>query len=188
RPAPARPPRAEPARRRVGLIGAIYPIKGSRQLLHCARVVRERGLPLEFVVVGFTDVDDELRAAGVTITGGYAQDDLDAILARQSLDLAWFPSVWPETYCFTLSAALRAGLFPIAFDIGAIATRLRALDWGLLLPATSLFDPESVLDALLTTPITPFPADAPADDDPYPSFIADYYALEPQSARRAAAQ
>jgi len=187
-PAPQRAARAEPARRRVGLIGAIYPLKGSRQLLRCARVVQERGLPLEFVVVGFTDIDDELSAAGVTITGAYAQDELDSLLARQGLDLAWFPSVWPETYCFTLSAALRAGLFPVAFDIGAIATRLRALDWGLLLPVTSFFDPESVLEALMTTPVTPFPAGAPVDDDPYPSFIADYYALEPDSPRRAAAQ
>ncbi|HEX3463974.1 MAG TPA: glycosyltransferase [Candidatus Elarobacter sp.] len=192
RPLRGAPPRSAPAadgapvHRRVGLIGAIYPLKGSRQLLHCARIARERGLPLEFVVVGFSDIDDELREAGVTITGGYAQDDLDGILAREPLDLAWFPSVWPETYCYTLSAAIRAGLFPVAFDIGAIATRVRALDWGLLLPVTSFFDPESVLEALLTAPLAPFPAGAPVLDEPYPSFIEDYYALASRSPRAAA--
>jgi hypothetical protein len=35
------------------------------------------------------------------------------------------PSVWPETYSYTLSIALQCGLPVLAFDIGAISKRIR---------------------------------------------------------------
>ncbi|HEX3549298.1 MAG TPA: glycosyltransferase [Candidatus Elarobacter sp.] len=174
---PAEPPREGERPRRVGLIGAIYRYKGSQQLLRCARIAKERGLPLEFVVVGFTDMNEDLEEAGVRIVGGYAPRDVDFLLRRERLDIAWFPSVWPETYCFTLSEAVRNGIFPVAFDIGAVATRLRAMGWGLLLPVTAFFDPETVLDALMTVPLVPPPAGRATPGDAYSSFIEDYYAL-----------
>ena len=44
------------------------------------------------------------------------------------LDNVKLPSVWPETYSYTLSIALQAGLPVAAFDIGAIARRIRAFE------------------------------------------------------------
>jgi phytanoyl-CoA hydroxylase len=35
-----------------------------------------------------------------------------------------FLSVWPETYCYTLSEAYRSGLYPVALAFGAIAERI----------------------------------------------------------------
>ena len=34
------------------------------------------------------------------------------LLARERCHLSFFPSVWPETYCYTLSQAFFAGLYP----------------------------------------------------------------------------
>jgi hypothetical protein len=51
-----------------------------------------------------------------------------------SLLRAFLPSIWPETWCFALSEAWQAGLFTIAFDLGAQAARIRATGRGAVLP------------------------------------------------------
>ena len=39
-------------------------------------------------------------------------------------DVVWFTALWPETYSYTLSAAIEAGLPIVAPNIGAFAERL----------------------------------------------------------------
>lgn len=165
--------------RRVGLVGAIGPHKGSRVLAECARLVRERDLPLSFGVLGFTDIDAELRALGVTISGPYRDDEADVRLARAQFDFVWYPSVWPETYCYALSIALRAGVYPVAFDLGAIAARLRALRWGHLMPIEWVFDMPKIVEAMLELRVSPRPerdfASVLQGDG---AFVHRYYGLE----------
>lgn len=168
--------------RRVGLVGAIGPHKGSRLLAQCARIVREQNLPLSFSVLGFTDIDDELRALGVTISGPYRDDEADTLLAGAQCDFVWYPSVWPETYCYALSIALRAGVFPVAFDFGAIAARLRALEWGQLMPIEWLFDMPKVVEAMLSLRVTPPPEGAAVPQLPRAgSFVDRYYDIATQA-------
>jgi glycosyltransferase involved in cell wall biosynthesis len=134
-PAPA-PPRS-PARKvlRVALIGAIGEHKGYFKLLACARDARARRLPIEFVVIGYTQDDAPLLNTGkVFVTGRYSDVEAPHLLRREQPDVAWLPSVWPETWCYTLDYALSAGLPIMAFDLGAIAERLRASGGGILLP------------------------------------------------------
>ena len=42
----------------------------------------------------------------------------------------FFPAIWPETYSFVLSEIWAAGYPAVAFDIGAIAERIRATGAG----------------------------------------------------------
>ena len=56
------------------------------------------------------------------------------MIRQHAVHLAWLPSVWPETWCYALGGALRAGLPVVAFDLGAQAERLRATGRGRLLP------------------------------------------------------
>jgi GT2 family glycosyltransferase len=131
-----RPPR-DPARPqlRIALIGAIGAHKGYDVLLACARDARARRLPLEFVVIGYTENDSALLATGrVFITGPYIDGEAPHLIARERPDIAWLPSVWPETWCYTLDYALAAGLPVAAFDLGAIAERLRAAPHAVLFP------------------------------------------------------
>lgn len=136
-PAPL-PTRSPQERVRVALLGAIGDHKGYRVLLDCARDAARRDLPVEYVVIGYT-ADDErlLRTGKVFITGRYAEEEAGPLLARERPTLAFFPSVWPETWCYALTPALAAGLPVVAFDLGAIASRLRAHRTGHLLPLTS---------------------------------------------------
>jgi GT2 family glycosyltransferase len=134
--APPSPPRAEPNTLvRVALIGALGVHKGYRILLECAREARRRRLPLEFVVIGHTENDAALLKTGkVFITGRYSEGEAPHLLRRERPDVAFFPSVWPETWCYTLDDALAAGLPVAAFDLGAIAERLRQSGRHTLLP------------------------------------------------------
>lgn len=126
-------PRAESLR--IGLIGAIGGHKGYQVLLDCARDAAARRLPLEFVVIGFTANDKPLLKTGkVFITGRYGEIEAPHLLRRERPDIIFLPSVWPETWCYTLDYAMAAGLPVVSFDLGAIAERLRAAGVGILLP------------------------------------------------------
>jgi GT2 family glycosyltransferase len=134
-------PRPRSAQRetvRVALIGAIGGHKGYELLLECARNARSRRLPLEFVVIGYTEVDEPLLKTGkVFVTGRYSEGEVSHLIEREDPDILWLPSVWPETWCYTLDHALRAGLPIVAFDLGAIAERLRTVSAAVRLPLTT---------------------------------------------------
>jgi glycosyltransferase involved in cell wall biosynthesis len=104
-------------------------------VLDCARDAAERRLPLEFVVVGHTIDDGRLLATGrVFITGGFAPEEAVRLIRAQQATLALLPSIFPETWCFSLAEAWRSGLRVAAFDIGAQADRIRRTGRGFLLP------------------------------------------------------
>jgi GT2 family glycosyltransferase len=133
----AAPPRSVVASSqcRVCVIGAIGIQKGYQVVLDCARDAAERRLPLEFVVVGHTIDDRRLLATGrVFVTGTFAPEEAVSLIQAQQATIALLPSIWPETWCFTLAEAWRAGLSVAAFDIGAPAERIRRTGRGFLLP------------------------------------------------------
>jgi glycosyltransferase involved in cell wall biosynthesis len=135
-------PEAVPARRRpaggsarVCVVGAIGVEKGYDVLLGAARDAARRRLPLDFVVVGHTIDDQRLLATErVFVTGPYRLDEAEQLIRAQGAHLALLPSVTPETWCFTLTEAWRAGLDVMAFDFGAQAERIRRTGRGWLLP------------------------------------------------------
>ncbi len=123
------------ARLRVAVIGAISLDKGYEVLLACARDAAARGLDLEFVVVGFTMNDEALLETDrVFITGMFAPDEAVPLIRAQAADLAFLPSIWPETWCYALSDAWAGGLPAAVFDIGTPPARIRASGRGWVLP------------------------------------------------------
>jgi GT2 family glycosyltransferase/glycosyltransferase involved in cell wall biosynthesis len=165
--------------RRIAVLGAIHDAKGSKLLLETARAAKSKELPLSFIVVGFSNRDDELMQVGnIEITGPYQEDEAVARLLAAEPDLVWFPAVWPETFSYTLSAVFEAGLFPIAFDLGALGTRIKAANWGKLWPMEAMLQPARLAEALLREPI---PATPPRLDKlqrpDYRNPLASYYDL-----------
>lgn len=113
---------------RVVVIGAIGQMKGFDILLACATEAKNKKLPLEFILMGYSMNDIALRQQDVVIIGKYEDTKAVNCLLNINPDLVWLPSTWPETFSYTLSIALTAGFPVAAFDIGAIANRLRALE------------------------------------------------------------
>ena len=119
---------------RVAVIGAIGLHKGAAVLEECAMDAAKRDLPLHFHIIGYTDRDSALLSTGaVSIGGSYAEENLQSELIEARCQVAFLPSVWPETFCYTLSAAFEGQLYPVAFDLGAVAERIRAADFGELI-------------------------------------------------------
>ena len=69
------------------------------------------------------------------------------LIEAQQADLGFLPTIVPETWCYTLSEMLKAGLHVVAFDIGAQAERIRVGWRGIVLPAKLSVD--SVNNAIL---------------------------------------
>lgn len=122
----------------VAVIGAIGLSKGYETLLECVCSAEKGGLPIHFSVIGYTQDDAKLlRYRNVSITGAYQAGEIPELITRSGASVALFLSPWPETYCYTLSEAWSAGLFPVALDIGAIGERIRGTGYGELMPLDS---------------------------------------------------
>lgn len=117
---------------RIVVLGALSPVKGPEILERCALLAKSGNLPLHFHLIGhaYRDLKTEPRSA-LTVHGPYKNSDLLDIIAQSRPHLIWFPAQWPETYSYTLSAALLAGLPLVVPDIGAFAERVanRPLTW-----------------------------------------------------------
>lgn len=137
----------------VAFIGAIGVHKGYDYLIGCARHAQTHKLPIHFHVIGYTK--DDLEAStlpNVTIHGKYDRRDLPALLKKTKCSIAALLSIWPETFSYTFSEALRNGLKVLTFDIGATSERL--------LPGTgstvSLSDNhQTICEKILELAITP---------------------------------
>jgi GT2 family glycosyltransferase/glycosyltransferase involved in cell wall biosynthesis len=175
--------RTQPARRtaqraRIGIIGAIGEIKGRELLGRVATAARDLRMPMEFVLIGYTIRERGLTSIGnFRITGKYEESDLNAIIARERLDLIFFPGLWPETYSYTLTAALTSGLPVVAFDLGAIPERLRDHGVGTILAPELVWNPQEVATQLLSAAKGRRRATGTAKTLPYPNVLTDYYAF-----------
>lgn len=74
------------------------------------------------------------RLPHTTVHGYYRGGTLPSLLARHQIDLGLLLSIWPETWCFTLSECWGAGVPAVGFAHGAIAERITSSGGGWLAP------------------------------------------------------
>lgn len=134
-PLPAPQPLQPTAALKIAVIGALSPIKGADLLDDVAKEAARQGSPLEFHLLGFAyrHLSTQPRSS-LTVHGEYQEADLPALLAWLKPDVVWFPALWPETYSYTLSACLQAGLPVVAPDLGAFPERLAGRPWSWVRP------------------------------------------------------
>ncbi len=120
---------------RVVLLGVLSLIKGRAKVFEAATVAKAQGLPMVFHLIGHTE-NEPLpdTAGGFTMTGEYLEDDLPELLAKARPDMFLFASAAPETYAFTLTAAMRTGHPILATDLGAFSERLAGYSHARLYP------------------------------------------------------
>ncbi|CAI3946049.1 glycosyltransferase [Commensalibacter communis] len=81
----------------------------------------------EFHIFGYMQPDyenvlREMKKDNVILHGSYG---LGEVAALQVADVAMTLSIWPETYCISLSEAWQNGLIPIVTDVGALGDRVK---------------------------------------------------------------
>jgi len=128
-------PAASPRVTRVVTLGRLSPEKGLRVVVACAEDARARGLPLAFRVLGAVSEPVAQRPQlPLSVQGEYGDADLPALIAAERPDVIWFPSQVPETYSYTLSAAIVAETAIVASELGAFPERLAGRPRTALVP------------------------------------------------------
>jgi glycosyltransferase involved in cell wall biosynthesis len=134
---------------KIGTIGAISAIKGFHVLCACASWAKQNYQDAQFLILGYTENDKGAERSGIELCGPYEYSKVLDEINSLDFDAIFLPSVCPETYSFTLSAALQTGLPIIVFDIGAPAEILRDVPQGLVLPLDYAKDPEKLVKRLV---------------------------------------
>lgn len=134
----------------IGVIGAIGPVKGARNLEQLVEKTRARKLPIRWVVIGYTDRQYspyQSKDRILTIHGPYAQGNLAALLDHYGISLVVFPSVGPETFCYTLSDVWAANRLALVPPIGALRERVEQTGAGWVMEDWR--DAEKILDQVM---------------------------------------
>jgi len=123
------PQGAEPLR--LIIPGNVTRAKGADIIIALAGLVgRER---LSIHVLGAVSPAIELPP-GVTCHGPYEREEFQARVAEIRPHVGAVLSVWPETWCHTLTELWAAGVPVMGFDIGAVGERLRKSGAGWVIP------------------------------------------------------
>jgi glycosyltransferase involved in cell wall biosynthesis len=136
-------------RRNIAVLGAIGAEKGARLIDAMADRIRARGLPLRLIVIGYTDRSQRyLSDDGVlAVHGPYQVADVARWLDFYRIGLVAFPTVWPETFGYTLSECLAAGRPALVPPRGALAERVAATGAGWIVERWP--DPDAMIDRCL---------------------------------------
>jgi GT2 family glycosyltransferase/glycosyltransferase involved in cell wall biosynthesis len=135
---------------KVAVFGDISVEKGARVLMECADYVRDNNIPLIFVVAGSCSLPLQGHP-NITFLGAYERGKLFDVLKPHNCHISFFPACWKETYSHSLSEAFKACLFPVAFNIGAIAERIQRYNYGTILPYEERHNPEFIVKNLIET-------------------------------------
>ncbi|HST76255.1 MAG TPA: glycosyltransferase [Acetobacteraceae bacterium] len=140
---PIKLPTNGPTRRlRVAVLGVLTSHKGARTVAAVAEMADPARL--EIHLIGFAEVPLPPAAeARIRQTGKYEPRDLARLIARARPHVIWFPGQVPETYSYTLTAAIAAGLPIVASRVGSFPERLDGR------PLTWLADPAAPAEAWL---------------------------------------
>lgn len=106
---------------RLLFLGGISVAKGGRILEELARAAPAEGL--EIHILG-TVAEGVVLPRHVVRHGPYLREEVVAKVAAIRPHLGAVLSIWPETYCHTLTELWAAGIPVIGFDIGAIGERI----------------------------------------------------------------
>lgn len=130
---------------RVAFIGGLSVAKGSRQIYD---IIQRDIAGIDWYIFG--GIDDErlqkLKKKNLTWTNFYQRDDLPAYLDLHKIDVIVILSLWPETFCYTLSEAVAYKRPVIVTGVGALGDRTKAMNCGWVVPLDSI--EQSVIDIL----------------------------------------
>ncbi|MBK8103462.1 MAG: glycosyltransferase [Cellvibrionales bacterium] len=115
---------------RILVIGAMSREKGA-DVLERTATYRDALNRLQYHLIGYAY---KPLAPEVVQHGAYDDEKLDDLIKTLKPHLVWFPAQWHETYCYTLSAALRSGLPILATDLGSFPERLEGRPLSFIKP------------------------------------------------------
>ncbi|PWT99082.1 MAG: glycosyl transferase family 1 [Terriglobia bacterium] len=138
---------------RVAILGNFTFEKGADNIIRAMKQLRDS--PIEFTIFGRVnppyDKDlSELDLPNLQIHGPYRVTELPGLL--RDMDISLHVSLWPETYCITVSEAWHNRLVPVVSDIGALGERVAHDENGWKVAADSAGGVVAILRRLMQHP------------------------------------
>jgi glycosyltransferase involved in cell wall biosynthesis/spore maturation protein CgeB len=138
---------------KVAVIGNFIPHKGGDVIARVIPLLVKSNIKFHifgYVADKYSWLNDKQFSSCVYIHGAHQPGALPSEIFDCNVSLHL--SIWPETYCLTLSEALDCGLVPVVSDIGALAERVIDGVNGLKIPPNSEGALIQVLHRLSETP------------------------------------
>ena len=129
---------------RVLVPGNVSAVKGGNLIATLAALDTERDI--EFHVLGAVDGALREPMPGVVLHGRYDRDSFAERVAKIRPHLGAILSIWPETYCHTLTECWSVGLPVLGTALGAVEERIGATGAGWLVDRDT--PPEEILALL----------------------------------------
>lgn len=144
---------SQPIPLKVAVMGNFLHHKGADTILSAMKALQNEAI--EFHVFGnmdsmYLEQMDSLLEKSVCLHGPYSTEKMPTALWDCHVSL--HVSIWPETYCLTLSEASTIGLVPVVTDIGALGERVTQDVNGLKIEVGSVEQLCSSLRALSASP------------------------------------
>jgi glycosyltransferase involved in cell wall biosynthesis/spore maturation protein CgeB len=112
-----------PAPLQVAFFGNFTRVKGAETFLNLAKALAQDNVA--FTILGrldepYPEILRNLNLGNTRVYGEFEPGQVDL----SKYDLSLHLSIWPETYCITLSEAWQAGVIPVVTDVGALGDRV----------------------------------------------------------------
>ena len=122
-------PLVREAKNRFGCIGSKLPQKGWMELLKAFQILQSKHPKAEIVFFGGGQKAPAQASPGVQFHGAYNQEDLPFLMSQ--FEIGVLPSLFAETFSYTLSELWAGGKPVAASRIGALSERITPRENGL---------------------------------------------------------
>lgn len=114
----------------IGVLGRMWPHKGSGVIIALADYLNnnEGSANAAITVIGSWEILSPPK--NVKLVGTYEVSNLSNIVARENIHAVVFPSVFPETYSYTLSEIFAMQLPVVSLRLGAQGERVSRYEYG----------------------------------------------------------
>ncbi len=132
---------------RVVVLGAINQSKGASLIMELLKRNQRQGNPIEVHFFGKKSREFHPSRFGAIDHGSYQPEELSHLLSAIKPSLSLIASIWPETYCHTLTESWALGIPVLVSPLGALRERVENNGGGWF------FDPsrvESILETVQT--------------------------------------
>ncbi|NBJ82344.1 glycosyltransferase [bacterium 1XD42-94] len=137
---------------RVAFIGGLSPEKGGDVACELVQTSPDDIKWYAFGMMGYTNLKI-LERKNLVKTGEYRREELPQLLKQYQIDLVCILSLWPETYCYTLSEALQCGVPVIVTGIGALPERVKRSGCGwVVTPERAVEETQEILARIKSRP------------------------------------
>lgn len=139
----------------VAYIGSLANHKGSK-VFYAMALSKKMGKNIKWSIFGKSDLHHTRgydKHSNIYIFGKYNNlTELKLLLKSEKVDLVFLPSIWPETFSYTLSEAWASGIPVLVSDMGALRERVERNGGGWTVDVSDLNKVEDKIIDIIRSP------------------------------------